>query len=397
MDGGLFSDLFDAGMPYLSPFQTGIIVMVLLLLFIALLSTAGYFPVLLSITSYTPVVSRIKARGVPYIEYERVMELLESGSLQDCISRLKNTGYLKEISSEYRSEQVEEELLTSWYKEVVLLRSESPRDAWNFFDGYLLFQESEKVKRIIRLVHQQRVTPIAEDPSLWPDGFSPELAAKIASTQTVSECVRFLQETRYGGPLMTALPEYEKEHTLFFLENALDCMGYTELFRQSSMVINTMASPFRDFFSVLADIQNVRTLLRAKHTGRDPREVSLCLVPGGSEIPSWRLVQLNEMMSVPDIVRQLSGTRFDPALSPHIRNYPSPDGMLLFDMALDRLKLDSLSRLSLDYYHAGGPVLWYLVAKEYELRNIRIILSGLDEGIKPELITRMLVLTEDNR
>lgn len=105
----------------------------------------------------------------------------------------------------------------------------------------------------------------------------------------------------------------------------------------------------------------------------------------------WRLVQMNEMMSVPDLLRQLSGTGYDSVLSPVLRTYPSTDTMLRMDMALDQYLLNTISRLGLTYYHTGGPLLWYLVAKEFELRNIRIILLGLYDGFSADKITPMLI------
>ena len=157
------------------------------------------------------------------------------------------------------------------------------------------------------------------------------------------------------------------------------------------MVQTYLASPYRDFISVLIDIQNVRTLIRAKHAGWNQEDASLCLIEGGLELPFWRLVQLNEMMSLPDVVRQRTGTCFDSMLSPLLRTYPSTDSMLQIDLALDRHLLDTISRLSMEYYHTGGPLLWYVVAKEFELRNIRIILSGIYEGYSSEQIFQMLV------
>ena len=65
--------------------------------------------------------------------------------------------------------------------------------------------------------------------------------------------------------------------------------------------------------------------------------------------------------------------------------------MLSIDLALDRYLLETISRLSMEYYHTGGPLLWYLVAKEFELRNIRIILTGLSEGLSSDQIGKMLI------
>ncbi|MDX8550803.1 V-type ATPase subunit [Methanospirillum sp. J.3.6.1-F.2.7.3] len=383
--------LLSAGSPFITELTAAILIAIMFLLFLTLLSIVGYFPVLLSLTSYTPVVARIKARGVPYIEPELVQDLMQSGSLPDSISRLKSSGYLASVSLDCNPDQAEEELLIAWYDEVQTLRSQAPRDAWLFFDAILSFQEIAKVKRILRMVHDGRAAIIPEIPLLWPEEFTTDVALKIANSRSVSEAARIFHETRYGQILADGLVLYEKEKSVFYLDHVLDCMGFAEIKSQSSMVQAYLASPYRDYISILIDIQNIRTLIRAKHGGWNPQQVMPCLIDGGLDLPSWRLIQMNEMMSLPDLVRQLSGTRYDSVLSPLLRSYPSTESMLSIDLALDRYLLETISRLSMEYYHTGGPLLWYLVAKEFELRNIRIILTGLSEGLSSDQIGKMLI------
>ena len=160
--------LLSAGSPFITELTAAILIAVMFLLFLTLLSIVGYFPVLLSLTSYTSVVARIKARGVPYIEPELVQDLMQSGSLPDSISRLKSSGYLASVSLDCNPDQAEEELLIAWYDEVQNLRSQAPRDAWLFFDAILSFQEIAKVKRILRMVHDGRAAIIPEIPLLLP-------------------------------------------------------------------------------------------------------------------------------------------------------------------------------------------------------------------------------------
>lgn len=389
------TSLFDIGIPDMTPMSTGILIAILIILLLTLLSTAAYFPVLLSISSYTGINARVKAKGIPYIQEDGVQDLLQSGSAADCINRLKNAGYLTSVNPDCSPDQAEEELLASWYEEVSIMRSQAPRDAWLFFDAVLFFQEIAKVKRVLRLVFMGRAVRITEEPRLWPDGFSADLASKISNTKNIEESIRLFQETRYGTALTQALPLYEKEKSLFFFDHALDCEGYAELKKQASMVQSTLSSPYREFIATIVDIQNVRILMRAKNAGWDPGAIPVCLVEGGLELPRWRLVQLNEMMSLPDLIRQLTGTRYEPLLSPHLRTYPSSDSMLMMDLALDQYLLDTASRLELQYYLAGGPLLYYLVAKDYELRNIRIILTGIIEKIPSDAVSRLLVTRKD--
>jgi len=198
--------LLNAGSPYLTHLTAAILIVIMFLLFITLLSTAGYFPVLLSITSYTPVIARLKAKGIPFIDPAEIQDLMQSGSVPDCISRLKNFGYLSGVSLDCSPFLAEEELLISWFEEVTQLRSQAPRDAWLFFDAVVFFQEIAKIKRIIRLVHQGHADTIMNEPLLWPDEFTPDIAAKIANTKTIGEAVRLFHDTRYGTCLTNAPP-----------------------------------------------------------------------------------------------------------------------------------------------------------------------------------------------
>ena len=57
---------------------------------------------------------------------------MQSGSVQDCMSRLKSYGYLIDVPLECTPDQAEEELLLHGTEEVTLLRWPYPRDAWLF-------------------------------------------------------------------------------------------------------------------------------------------------------------------------------------------------------------------------------------------------------------------------
>ncbi|MFH0966787.1 MAG: V-type ATPase subunit, partial [Methanobacteriota archaeon] len=81
----------------------------------------------------------------------------------------------------------------------------------------------------------------------------------------------------------------------------------------------------------------------------------------------------------------------DPVLSPLLPLYPNPDGLLLFDLALDRYHLSLAERISLVYYHTGGPLITYLVEKGLEMRNIQVILAGISSGVSPDQIQKYLI------
>lgn len=381
----------EIGQPLVTPLTAGIVVMVLIIFFFALLSIISYFPVLLSLTSYIHSVARIKARGVLYIQYEPAFDLIQSGSVTDCLGRLKQAGYLSDVRVETSLEEIEEELLIAWSSELAQMELDAPHDAAVLFAAYHHLHELYKVKRILRLVYGRMGERVMAHPSLLPRDISEDLAAKMASLTSVSECIRLMGHTWYGKALISALPLCDAKNSLYDIEHALDCIGFSELVSRMNLVQSYLPTLYRTFISVLIDIQNVKTLIRAKHGGWSQDDVRLCLVSGGQYLPAWQIARLNEMMSLPDLISQLAGTRFDPYLTPEMREYPTPTSLMRLDIALDRMLLDTVYRLGLEYYHSGGPLVKYLVSKEYELRNIRVILSGIAEELDAEIISRMVV------
>ena len=289
-------------------------------------------------------------------------------------------------------EEIEEELLIAWFSELAQMELDAPHDAAVLFAAYHHFHELYKVKRILRLVHGRMGERVLTHPSLLPKDISEDLAAKIASLTSVSECVRLMNHTWYGKALIDALPLYESKKSLYDLEHALDCIGFSELEGRMNLVQSYLPTLYRTFISVLTDIQNVKTLIRAKHGGWNQDDVRLCLLSGGQYLPAWQIARLHQMMSVHDLISQLAGSRFDPYLSPEMREYPTPTSLMRLDIALDRMLLDTVYRLGLEFYHSGGPLIKYLVSKEFELRNIRVIISGIAEGLDAEIISRMVVL-----
>ena len=61
---------------------------------------------------------------------------------------------------------------------------------------------------------------------------------------------------------------------------------------------------------------------------------------------------------------------------------------------MDRLLLNSASEISSSALIAAGPTIKFIVAKEFEIRNLKAVLRGMDEGMPIESIMPLLILEE---
>ena len=375
---------------------TGLVLLIgIVFIFLSILGAAGYMTTLLSIAAYAYPIARMKAVGVPFIYSGPLRELLESGNVSECLSRLRIAGH--PLGREKRSDPgfLETRLIQIWYDEISLLASIAPPNVAPFFQTSLEQAEIAEIKRIIRLIHipseglreADRISPVGE--------ITGDLIEQALRAQSLEDCIHQFHETRYGAALATAFSPHQAGGSILPLETALDHVFFTDLTVTTGMIRSDMAHPYQEYLGQVIDIQNMRTLIRTKHSGWNESDILLCLMEGGHTFPYWRILQFNEMQSVPDLINQVSGTVFDPVLTPVLARYPNPECLLLFDLALDRYHLDLAERISLVYYHTGGPLIASLVEKWVEMRNIQVILSGISAGVSPDRIrTYLLALPE---
>jgi V/A-type H+-transporting ATPase subunit C len=71
--------------------------------------------------------------------------------------------------------------------------------------------------------------------------------------------------------------------------------------------------------------------------------------------------------------------------------YIKEGSVQIFENTLDRLFLKHIKDISLQDYSTLGPTLRFLVSKEYEIQNLKVIVKGLDEHVSTDAINRFIV------
>lgn len=145
--------------------------------------------------------------------------------------------------------------------------------------------------------------------------------------------------------------------------------------------------PFMEtLVAIWADLLNLKSLLRAKAMGKDRAFVSKVLVPGSLE--ASQLLALLEM-SVETWAEELRHTPYAEVLSHGLAYFTEKKSLTLLEKLSDNFVISFLKRAKLALYGAE-PVIAYVLAKETELKNIRIILVGKLNGLPKETIEEHL-------
>jgi V/A-type H+-transporting ATPase subunit C len=89
----------------------------------------------------------------------------------------------------------------------------------------------------------------------------------------------------------------------------------------------------------------------------------------------------------------LEGTSYYESLAHAIEEYNKENSTQVFEIALDRFLLKKISMISSQFYVTIGPSLRFLISKEFEIRNLKIIAKGIHAHLQPSLM-KDYVITE---
>ena len=152
------------------------------------------------------------------------------------------------------------------------------------------------------------------------------------------------------------------------------------------------SKPKQRLVNNLIDIINIKNVLRAKQQGYDEESIKNLLIGEGQELASWKLKDISEANSVPQVITALEGTSYHDSLKNAIEDYTNEGSVQFFENALDSHYLKLVRDLSTQNYVSIGPTLRFIISKEFEIKNLKIIVKGIGEGLTSEFIRPLLVL-----
>ncbi len=150
----------------------------------------------------------------------------------------------------------------------------------------------------------------------------------------------------------------------------------------------TAGHPFAEtLVAMWADLLNLKSLVRAKLMGKDRAFAQRVLVPGGS-LDDSRLLALMDA-AIETWADELRHTPYSDVLGRGLASLTERRSLALFERLSDDFVTDFLKRAKLALYGAE-PLCAYVLAKETELKNMRILLVGKLNGLSKEILEERL-------
>lgn len=208
---------------------------------------------------------------------------------------------------------------------------------------------------------------------------------------TIPDVIEGLTGTVFYKPLTAALDEYNKTHTLSEFENNLDKVYYANLLSQK--IGATLADElFLSFVKREVDFVNLRTLFRLKREGLEHDKIVAYLIPGGAKLSLEELRKLAQTPGYEDFLNGLKETPYWSDIADAVQKSQETGSLNAVEIALRKANIAYADNISHRYPLSITPILGYLIRKNTEVNNLRIIARGKESHLSDEVIRNQLVI-----
>ncbi len=360
---------------------------------ITIILLMSYFNILVTIASFSYPNARLRAMGNPYIKKRRLTELLEISGAQEAAQEIIKEGYkLPPNIEKIGLAEAERQLELAQVEFLKKVLASDPQSVRPFLEAVLLKYDAMQIKRALRgkkngISHEElrkKLIPVKE--------VNQEIIDNILEANSVEEVIGAVKPTKFGDTLIKTQGEYKND--IVALDLSLDQLYSKEMHLSITRVDTPVRETITAYVGRLADITNIKHIIRSKEQGLDVATTERFLMEGGRNLAPWKLKQMIETKSISDLVTELEDTPYLEIMREAIQEYNTTKSIYSLELAFDRLLLKTVSGISSSALIAAGPTIKFIVAKEFEIRNLKAVLRGLYEGFPPEKIMSLLIMEE---
>ena len=181
----------------------------------------------------------------------------------------------------------------------------------------------------------------------------------------------------------------KEKKNLSIIEDFLDKNHYEALLAS----IDPKDKPYRlyqDYIRMEVDMKNLETILKLKLEGVTGEQVMDYYISGGKEIDRKLATQLANAETISAAVNDMAQLSF----FDEIKEALDKDTNTLREIVagLKKCKMDASKNFSHLYPLSVIPVIDFMIHKENEVNNIRIVARGIESGLDAETIKGLLVI-----
>ena len=341
--------------------------------------------------NYAYTAARVKAKKSKLLKAEDYNKLLMM-SVPEISRYISEAGYSKEMTDMATSysglELVEYATYGNMAKAFRSILGAASGDCKNMVGAYLKKWDYTNVVTILR---GKRFGLSAEDirADLVPAGYldSDDLD-KLMQYSSVEEVLNGFSAAAHVHIPDDVVAAYKTEDILAPIEDFFTKAYYRELL--AAVDKNDQPTKvFRNYVRYSIDALNIETLLKLKSENVDGETIMGYYVPGGYEVDEKVMSQLASSADLSSLLNDMQQLKMYADIKDSLSADATVSGIV---NALTHYVADLAATVSALYPLSVLPVVDYMLHKEREVRNIRLLAYGTNSGLDGETVKALLVI-----
>lgn len=328
--------------------------------------------------------AKFEAIGNPFLTEKELSRVFSSKDITN-FKEVLNTSRDYKVTGN-TSYELQRSLDQHFIQTIEMMRKDSSKKMNDFFNIYLEKLDFYLIKNILK----KRISNEKID----------EKIVEVSNTQTIKKFLfKLIDCKKEEIPLILKNHGFTKEIIAASSAEKVDFLAFDSAmdkyilnkFKQLKVPKNCEKAK-QKFVNYLIDIINIKNILRAKHINYDKDAYNKLFLGEGQEIADWKFKQMAEAASVSEIVTVLAGTSYYIPLKDALENYNKEKSVQILENTLDVQFLKIVRDISVENYITIGPTLRFIISKEFEIKNLKIIAKGIGEGLSTDLIQKFIIM-----
>jgi V/A-type H+-transporting ATPase subunit C len=229
-------------------------------------------------------------------------------------------------------------------------------------------------------------------PSMIPVGtiYNNALLDELVKAESVDDIIQLLIRCKLGD-YIPALDQYKTDKSTeskLLVEANLDGEYYKSILNMARGIKD--GSVLAQAFGLVIDLTNLQIALRAVIKGIGP-DAAEFVIAGGYRITDKAIQELLSL-KLTDVPARLQDAQYQDIANEVSANYDKTKSITAIDEIIDKHKFRMLKEMLSPRVLSPLVMIWYLILKEVEIRNLRLVLKAILDGVVVQEIKDYLVL-----
>ena len=339
---------------------------------------------------YAYISAYLKGEEPKVVMSEHIDRMSRASNIQDALAIIRETdiGSYLEALPVRTFDDLDECLWGYFAQRISYVESFKflPKDVLKVSRAYRVKYDVSNIKAALQGISTGRKIKMIPDGIIHDNGLLDELL----NAENVADIIQLLVKCKLGD-YVPAVEQYkidEDAKSKLLVEANLDGQYYKNMLNMARSIKD--GSVLAKAFGLAIDLTNLQIVSRAIIEGIGP-DAAEFTISGGYRITDKDIKELLPL-KITDIPARLEDTQYKDIANEVSTNYDKTKTITAVDEIIDKHKFSMLKEMLSPRVLSPLVMAWYLILKEVEVRNLRLVLKTIVDGVPVREIKNYLVL-----